>query len=442
MKNRASRNGSRSKRNQVDQVRGGVSRDALIFDWNLHDSRGPFTTRPFELNDESLRDGVQSPSVVDPNIDEKIELLELMAELGITRVDIGLPGAGRRAQQDVLALARHIARKKLPLKPNCAARTHEADIAPVADLQQAAGIPISVYTFIGSSPIRQYAEDWDIDRLLETSAKAISFSVKQGLENAFVTEDTVRSHPATLDRLFRNAIDHGTSALVLCDTVGHSTPEGVERLITWTRNLVLGTGAKVRIEWHGHNDRGLALINSLAAIRAGADVVHGCALGIGERVGNASMDQLLLNLKLLGVWEKDLNKLVQYVELASRATRVPIPRNYPLSGEDAFRTATGVHAAAIIKAKNLGDMWLVDRVYSGVPASEFGKDQTIEIGHMSGMSNVKFWLASRNLPVEDDVCERILKHAKQSNRTLEEEEVMALVSGKPARSAGRKRARA
>ncbi|MFN7131277.1 MAG: LeuA family protein, partial [Myxococcales bacterium] len=428
-----------ARRNQIDQVRGGVSRDELIFDWNLLDARAPFTARPFELNDESLRDGVQSPSVVDPRIEDKIELVELMAELGITRLDIGLPGAGRRAQEDVLALARHIARKNLPLKPNCAARTVEADIAPVAALQQAAGIPISVYTFIGSSPIRQYAEDWGVDRLLKTSADAISFAVKQGLENAYVTEDTIRSHPRTLDRLFRNAIDHGTSALVLCDTVGHATPEGVEKLIGWTRNLVLGTGAKVRIEWHGHNDRGLAVINSLAAIRAGADVVHGCALGIGERVGNASMDQILLNLKLLGAWDRDLTKLVRYVQVASRATEVPIPRNYPLSGEDAFRTATGVHAAAIIKAKNLGDMWLVDRVYSGVPASEFGKDQTIEIGHMSGMSNVKFWLTSRDLPFDDDTCNRILKHAKQSNRTLTEAEVLALLPGRAPKTA-RKRA--
>jgi 2-isopropylmalate synthase len=413
--------------NGKPETRGGVSRDALIYDWNAHEGARPFAPRPFELNDETLRDGVQGPSVVDPKVDAKLELVELMGALGITRLDIGLPGAGRRAQADVLALARFIAARRLRLKPNCAARTVSADIAPVADLQQAAGIPIAVYTFIGSSPIRQYAEDWDLDRLLRTSAEAIDFSVKLGLENAFVTEDTVRSHPRTLDRLFRNAIDHGTSGLVLCDTVGHATPDGVRRLVSFARGLVLGAGAKVRIEWHGHNDRGLGVINSLAAIRAGADVVHGCALGIGERVGNASMDQLLLNLRLLGAWEHDLTKLKAYVETASCACKVPIPKSYPLFGEDAFRTATGVHAAAIIKAMSLGDRWLVDRVYSGVPASEFGKEQRIEIGHMSGMSNVRFWLKARGLPQDDGLCEAILTAAKQSDRVLSEAEVSALV---------------
>ena len=408
-------------------MRGGVSRDALVYDWNLLDERGPFIKKKVELNDETLRDGVQGPSVVDPPIEDKLKLLTLMAKLGITRVDIGLPGAGRRAQADVLEMAKFIARKKLPLLPNCAARTMKADIAPVADLQQAAGIPVAVYTFIGSSPIRQYSEDWDVDKILSTSAEAIDFAVKQGLENAYVTEDTIRSHPATLDKLFRNAINHGTSALVLCDTVGHATPTGVKRLVRWARGLVMGMGAKVRIEWHGHNDRGLAVINSLSALQAGADVVHGCALGIGERVGNASMDQLLLNLRLLDAWDHDLTALKEYVETASRACAVPVPRSYPLFGEDAFRTATGVHASAIIKAMKLGDDWLVDRVYSGVPASEFGKEQCIEIGHMSGMSNVKYWLHHRRLPVEDALCQEILSVAKQSDRVLSEEEVMAVV---------------
>ncbi len=401
--------------------------DGLIYDWNAPPA--PLGGKPVLLNDETLRDGIQSPSAVDPPLAVKIELLDLMASLHVAAVDIGLPGAGPRALADVTALAKHIARRKLALRPNCAARTVEADIAPVAEVQQKAGIPVAVYTFIGSSPVRQYAEEWDVDHLLRTSAAAIDFGVAQGLEIAFVTEDTTRSQPATLDRLFRNAVDHGASALVLCDTVGWATPDGVRRLVAWSRNLVAGTGASIRLEWHGHNDRGLAVPNALAALDAGIDQVHGCALGIGERVGNTAMDQLLLNLKLLGAVDWDLVNLVRYVETAARATGFPIPRNYPLVGEDAFRTATGVHAAAIVKAERKGDQWLADRVYSGVPAGLFGKRQIIEIGPMSGLSNVHRWFAERGLTATEEEARAVLARAKASDRVLSEADVRFTLAG-------------
>ncbi len=408
----------------------------LIYDWNLSDPAQPFIARPFYLVDESLRDGVQSPSVTDPSIEDKLRMLQLMDDLGIGRVDIGLPGAGKRAYDDVVRLARYIKDNRLKIIPNCAARTLQADIAPIADVQQKTGVKLEAYTFIGSSPIRQYAESWDIDHILKVSTAAIDFCVKEGIANCFVTEDTTRSSPRALDPLFRAAIDHGTECLVLCDTVGHSTPDGAARLVGWTRGLLAGLKASnVRVEWHGHNDRGLAVINALAALRAGADGAHGCALGIGERVGNAAIDQILLNLRLLGAYEHDLSRLVEYVQLVSKAVHVPIPRNYPLSGEDAFRTATGVHAAAIVKARRMGDAWLADRVYSGVPAGGFGKRQTLEIGHMSGMSNVLFWLEERGIVADDALAASILARAKTSDRVLIEAEVFEVI--RAARSNGR-----
>jgi 2-isopropylmalate synthase len=406
---------------------GAVDHDGLIYDWNALDVVAPLTVRPIDLFDESLRDGVQSPSVVDPSIEDKLRLVQLMDDLGITAADVGLPGAGPRAFEDVKRICEYKRDHKLALQMCTAARTVVQDIAPVADIQQQTGVPITVYTFIGSSPIRQFAEDWTLDHLLQVSTTAIEFAVKQGLEVCYVTEDTTRSSPATLDRMFRAAIDHGAGRLCLCDTVGHATPDGVHRLIDWTRNLIRGTGADVKIDWHGHNDRGLALVNAIFAIEYGADRVHGTGLGIGERVGNTPLDQVLVNLKLLGLVDRDLSKLVEYVRLVSRATRVPIPINYPLAGDDAFRTATGVHAAAIIKAKRKKDEWLADRVYSAVPAGEFGKEQTIDIGPMSGMSNVTFWLERRHEPVSEDLCRFILTRAKQSNRVLSEDEVHAAI---------------
>jgi 2-isopropylmalate synthase len=399
----------------------------VFYDWN---ERGelPALPRPFEMFDETLRDGLQSPSVTDPPLEDKLEILELMAAVGVRSADIGLPGAGKRAFDDVVEMCRYIQARKLPIDPGAAARTVISDIRPVAEAVQKSGQPLVLYTFIGSSPIRQWAEAWDLGFLLKTSAEAIDFAVKEGLEVAYVTEDTVRSSPANLAPLFRSAIDHGARRLVLCDTVGHATPHGTRALIEWTLGLVDGMGADVKIEWHGHNDRGLAVMNAIAAIQAGVARVHGCGLGIGERVGNTSMDLLLLNLKLMGWFQHDLSKLVSYVRKISQACKFPVPRNYPLSGMDAFRTATGVHAAAIIKAKKKGNAWLADRVYSGVPAGDFGKEQEIEIGHMSGMSNVKYWLELRGLPQDEPLCQDILARAKSCAWTLTDEEILAVVA--------------
>lgn len=402
------------------------SADEIIYDWNVLKAP-PKPRYDFELFDETLRDGLQSPSVTDPPLEDKLEILDLMAAIGVTSADIGLPGAGPRAFEDVVAMCRHLQRRKLPISPGCAARTVLADIRPIAEAAQKTGQPLTVYTFIGSSPIRQWAEDWNLDFILQHSAEAIDFAVKEGLEVAYVTEDTIRSSPQNLDRLFRNAVDHGATRLVLCDTVGHATPQGTRTLVEWTRGLVAGMGLDVKIEWHGHNDRGLALVNALAAIEAGAQRIHGCGLGIGERVGNTSMDLLLLNLRLMGWFDHDLSRLVPYVRKVSEACKVPIPLNYPLSGSDAFRTATGVHAAAIIKAKKRGNDWLADRVYSGVPAGEFGKEQQIEIGHMSGMSNVRYWLELRGFPSPEPLCKEILARAKSCAWTLKDEEVLEVV---------------
>jgi 2-isopropylmalate synthase len=406
----------------------GLQEREVIYDWNRVTLR-PRPRHHFDLFDETLRDGLQSPSVTDPPLQDKLEILELMSAVGIRSADIGLPGAGRRAFEDVVAMCRYIQKRKLKISPGCAARTVLADIKPVVEAQQRSGQKIVLYTFIGSSPIRQWVEAWDVGFIIRTSQEAIDFAVREGLEVAFVTEDTVRSAPSNLDPIFRSAVEHGAARLVLCDTVGHAMPEGAQALVRWTRGLLEGIGApRVKIEWHGHNDRGLAVLNAIAALEAGAHRLHGCGLGVGERVGNTSMDQLILNLNLMGWFDHDLSRLVPYVQKVSQACRIPIPVNYPLSGADAFRTATGVHAAAIIKAKKRGNDWLADRVYSGVPAGEFGKEQQIEIGHMSGMSNVRYWLELRGIPCEEALCQDILRRAKSASWTLTDEEILEVVA--------------
>jgi 2-isopropylmalate synthase len=286
-----------------------------------------------------------------------------------------------------------------------------------------------VLCFIGSSPIRQYAEDWDLPRMLDLSASAIDLARRHNLPVAYVTEDTTRSRPEILTKMFTTAIEHGAQRLILCDTVGHATPDGIKNLIRFTRNMLDGMGRPdVGIDWHGHNDRGLGVVNSIFAIEYGADRIHGTALGIGERVGNAALDQILLNLKLLGeLPDHDLTKLVQWCKVASQATRVPIHPQYPLVGSDAFRTATGVHAAAIIKAEKKGDAWLADRIYSGVPAGVFGKEQEIEIGHYSGESNVVYWLKKRGYEPTKELVTAVFTAAKRGNRVLADHEVVAVI---------------
>ena len=402
----------------------------LVYDWNEVERRGPIVyKRRFELHDETLRDGIQNPSVVDPGIGDKLEILHLLEDLGVDSTDVGLPGAGPRAFEDVLTLCKEIVDHKMGIRPTCAGRTVVSDIKPMADVSQRVGKPVEVMTFIGSSPIRQYAEDWSVDLIRKRSVEAIDFAVKEGLPVTYVTEDTSRSRPEVLDELFRAAIDHGASRLCLCDTVGYSTPDGVRNLIQFTRHLVEASGADVKIDWHGHNDRGFALVNSIYALEYGADRVHGTVLGIGERVGNAHLDLLLLNLKLLGeLPERDLTKLSALCQKVSKATRFPIPINYPMVGEDAFRTGTGVHAAAIIKANQKGDAWLADRVYSGVPAGMIGREQEICIGPMSGVSNVTFWLRQRNIEPEDGMIQAILRAAKQSDHMLSDDEVKAVIA--------------
>ena len=403
--------------------------DELIYDWNEAERRGPVVRkRKFELHDETLRDGIQNPSVTDPGIGDKLEILHLLNDLGVYSTDVGLPGAGARAFEDVLTLCREIADNGLDIVPTCAGRTLLGDIRPMVEVSQKAGLEVEVMTFIGSSPIRQLAEDWSPQIIIGRATEAIDFAVKEGLPVTFVTEDTTRSEPSLLTDLFRAAIDHGATRLCLCDTVGHATPDGVKNLIQFTRHVIEGSGAKVKIDWHGHNDRGLALANSIFALEYGADRVHGCILGIGERVGNAALDLILINLKLLGeLGDQDLTKLSALCQKVSKATRFPIPINYPVVGEDAFRTATGVHAAAIIKAKEKGDSFLADRVYSGVPAGMVGREQEICVGPMSGISNVSFWLRTRGHEADKSLIDAILKVAKQSDHNLTDDEVKAVV---------------
>lgn len=403
----------------------GLQRPEIIHDWNLVGPVPDLPSRPVELHDETLRDGLQSPSVTDPELDAKMAILRGLDALEIESADVGLPGAGERALAEIEALVRMVRDEALRIRPTVACRTHPLDVTAALAVQERTGVRLEAMMFLGTSPIRQVAERWDEAHLERLTREAMRLATQGGMAATFVTEDTVRSHPATLRRLFTAAVEEGATCLIVCDTVGHATPAGARNLVRWTKGLVadLGMADRVTVDWHGHNDRGLALINALAAYEEGADRLHGTMLGIGERVGNTSMDQLLVNLQLLGASTRDLSGLYALAGLVSRATETPVPGNYPVLGDDAFRTATGVHAAAVIKARRQGDDWLADRVYSGVPARWVGREQEIAVGFMSGASNVRFWLEERGIDPTEERVRRVLELAKGTRKLLTEEEI-------------------
>lgn len=403
-----------------------IDRESLIYDWNTV-AKARVRPRTVQFDDETLRDGLQSPSAKDPSLDTKIELIHLMERLGIQTADVGLPGAGARAREHITRLVREMA--PLKIKANVACRTLVGDIAPIVDVVQATGQPVEVCAFIGSSPIRQYAENWEFDTMLKLVRESVGFAVSQGLTCMFVTEDTTRANPEHVRALYTTAIEAGAKRICVCDTCGHATPDGVRALVEYVCGIVERSGADVGVDWHGHRDRGLGLVNALTALEAGATRVHATALGVGERAGNTEMDMLLVNLRLLGWIDNDLSALGEYVRLASSAIGVPLPTNYPVFGSDAFETGTGVHAAAVIKAFRKGDTWLANRVYSGVPADMVGLEQVIKVGPMSGKSNVIWFLEKHGLAPSDAAVESVLQLAKATPRLLTDGEILAAARG-------------
>ena len=398
-----------------------------IYDWNVVGEGDIASPRLVELDDETLRDGLQCPSVRQPDLGEKIGIVHGMASLGIHAANIGYAGASKSVLDDVVALAEEIDRENLGINPNCAGRTHASDILPIAEAQQRSGVVIEAALFLGSSPIRQFVEGWDVDFLIQTTEEAVGLARRQGLEVMFVTEDTTRTPADVLRRVYTAAIEAGARRICLADTVGHATPWGVRALTALALEIVADSGEDVKIDWHGHRDRNLSVINSLAALSAGATRVHACALGIGERVGNTPMDALLVNLKLLGWLDVDLHGLPAYCAAVSKATDTPVANNAPGIGADAFQTGTGVHAAAVLKAIRSGDSWLANRIYSAVPADELGREQEITVGPMSGKANAVAWLSKRGHPCDDATVDKVMATAKLSDHMLRDDEILGLL---------------
>ncbi len=413
-----------------------MSDNTLIYDWNTieYDLQRNPANHPHDVwfDDETLRDGLQSPSARNPTIEEKIELLTYMERLGLQKVDLGLPGAGPFHREHISAMLSHINEHSFNIRPGAAVRTLMSDIEPLVEMQAQHEMEIQASAFLGTSPIRQFTEGWTMEKLMSTMEKAVSFAVENDVPVMFVTEDTTRSKPEDVKMIYQRAMELGVRRICVCDTCGHVTPNGVKKLLHFIDEEVIKDAgyhrSDIEVNWHGHQDRGLGVANNIAAVEAGADVIHGTALGVGERAGNAPLDQTLVNLKLMGVIDNDLSLLDEYVRKANEYIEVPLPRNYPVFGNDAFETGTGVHASAVIKAMRKGDDWLADRVYSGVPAGDFGLKQIIRIGHMSGRSNIIWWLEQNGIDADENLVEHLFEVAKQQKRNMLDSEIFDAIT--------------
>lgn len=385
------------------------------------------------VHDETLRDGLQSPSVRQPRLDQKLALLARMDRLGLDSADIGMPVSNDRVRRDVATLVAEAASNRMRIALSCAARSTSADVTAVASVVQDAGIAVRAMIFIGTSSLRGQAEQWTAAEMTKKVHDAVDLARREGMPVCVVTEDTTRSPLDTVLDVYTAGLDAGAERVCICDTVGYATPWSTTGIVTCIRRGLARRGfPAAAIEWHGHNDRGLSIANSLSALAAGADCVHGTALGVGERAGNTPLEQLLPNLADLGWRPGDCTALPEYCAAAADACGITVPANQPFVGADAFRTATGVHAAAIRKAALRGDTWLAERVYSGIPASAVGREQTIEVGPGSGKANVLHWLVEHDIAPSPPLVQAIMRAAAATNRVLPERELYAMAASQAA----------
>jgi 2-isopropylmalate synthase len=404
---------------------------ALVFDWNEKERHGPLLREPPRCVDQTLAEGLRAPSARAPTVEQKLELIRRMDGLGVDAAALGRPGARPKALAEVEQIVRTIAEERLEIELICASSTDEVELRALAELAQRTGSAIEVEIAIGSGPLRAYAEGGPANKTSGAARQAVAFAVGNSLVASLVTEDTTRAHPRVLDPLYRAAIEAGVSRIVLTDSTGHATPDGLRSLIAFSRSILRGLDAvdRVELDWHGKDDRGLALVLGLFALEHGIDRVHASALGLGERAGGTPIDLLLLNLSMLAQLDPerhDLAGLVAYVEKVAEYTGVAIRESYPLAGRDVFRSTNDAHAAAITKAIAKGDVELADRVLSSVPAGAFGRTPSLEIGVDSGRNSAAAWLRAHDREATDDAIERILAAALAHGGRLDDAAVRGL----------------
>ncbi len=398
-----------------------MTEEQLIYDWNRQSGAAPLTCSP-EVLDVTLLEAPHSPAARQPPLSERLRLLHQLDELGLDLVCLGDAGEG---WAETLPLVSEVAESRLKVRSAVLCRNHATELERVAEASEQLGHAIHVLLQCGYSPLQEWkGEAWAAARA-ERMQESVMFAVGLGLTVTLLCPDAPRAHPGWLVDTLGRALDSGAQRLALVDTTGCATPEGVARLVAFVTELCRRKGLPERIDWFGFNDRGLALANALTALESGASRVHASVLGLAERSGCVPLDLLLINLRLLGALDRPMEALASVCQRVAEGYQVEVLSNYPVLGKDAFRTGTGVHAAAIIKAERKGFSWLADLIYSGVPAALFGFEQLIEVGPMAGESNVLHWLARNHLEATPERVQALLAAAKSADHVLSDEEIRA-----------------
>lgn len=385
------------------------------YSWGEYD----FSKKVVQVLDTSLRDGLQDAQIRHPSLEEKERLVDILVQVGVEAIDIAIPIARGSHLREAIQLARRIPSN---VTVACLARTDASDIQAAVDLAQGAGRPIETIVFCGASPLRRWVEDWDVTEITEWMAKSVNFASKQGLIPTVATEHTTQTEPEVIKQIYLAGLDNGGQKVCIADTSGAASPISTEKIIRFFRDEVLKSFNDVDIDWHGHNDRGLSVINSLVALSAGAQRVHGTAIGIGERAGNTPLEQMLINLKMArDPKRQDLGAISELATFAAEIFNVPVPPNYPGLGEKVYRTASGIHAAAELKAGQLGLKGTTP--YSAVSPEWVNRETDVVVGPLSGSHNVRFVAERLGIPATNEFIARALDVAKSANRILTDQDI-------------------
>jgi 2-isopropylmalate synthase len=382
--------------------------ESLIHKWNPDTEILKRLYQEALVVDETLRDGLQGYLNRQPSIEEKIQFLEMMHSLGITDLALGFPAGNPGDMPD---LARHIIQRKFQFNPYALARIVESDIDAIDEIAQETGLSIAVMLFVGSSPIRAFVEGWDFKEKGLQVEKMIKYAHSKSLEVIFATEDTTQSQHETIERLYKTALDQGVKRLLIADTVGAAEPNDVRVIINYFKNEIMNGFSGIELDWHGHNDLGLAVANSLQAIQSGVKRVHGTVRGIGERAGNAALEQLIYNMYKHGNNRYNLQELRTYDRLVSDSTSEgDLSPRQPIVGDKIFTTRSGIHTSAILAALELGGPELADLIYSSVSAGALGREQEFELNEYSGSAGVKHELAKLpDIAIPEELMEDFIK---------------------------------
>ena len=357
----------------------------LLTDWN---EKKTFKNKSIVIEDDTLRDGLQSALLRIPNYFEKKELVTLAHASRIKYVMLGFPGASEDAYHECRLLVQFIRDMQWPLVPRLLGRANQSDMAAICRLQEETGVPLQADFFINICALRLKVEGWNLATITQMIHQASEQLDRHGVSYSISLEDATRSDTSIIEKMLCTIVNTKAIAIVLCDTVGACLPSGVANLLRFVKKTIAAHNSHIFQWWHGHNDRGLALANALCALDHGIDGISGTFLGIGERSGNICIEQIMLHLNQYYGSAYCLDSARQYCSLLSRYTEYTMPINQPLFGNQSFTTTAGTHIRALEKAKRFGT-GAHDLLYSSVAAHDLGRQQQIMLGPMSGRSAVK-----------------------------------------------------